>query len=201
MAYFEELIASKLKMATNGVPRLDGDTAAAPTSGTVAAVHEQVGPFVRSTFTLTAARVPVTDDGANGSYGTLKLYTFPAGGISYLGSRQNYTAFAEGSVLTGGAGDAAFAIGLGSAAIAGAGNGVLTGSATYTNIGSAISVTLSGGTGTGTAHTGAGTAIDGTSTDATLNLNWAGSAASIDGSSTIDVTGTITVLWAHLKDD
>lgn len=175
-------------------------TLGSPSSGTLSASHERVGGgLIRSTFALTAAQIPVTDAAASGSYGTLKLFTFPEGGISHLGSRQNYTAFAEGAALTGAAGDAVFEIGLGTAAIAAAADGVLA--ATNDDIGGDVNVTLSGGTGTGTAMTGSGTAADGSSTAATLNLNWSGTAATIDASSTIDVTGTITVLWAMMGDD
>lgn len=35
----------------------------------------------------------------------------------------------------------------------------------------------------------------------TLNLNWSGSAATIDATSTIDVTGTITVIGIFMGDD
>lgn len=203
MAMFEDLSVTKLTVAevvSNPTRVPSGSTLGTATSGTIAAVHEIVGNVVRSTFTLTAARIPVTDAAGSGSYGTLKLFTFPAGAIAYLGCRQNYTAFAEGSALTTAAGDAAFVIGLGSAALAAAADGAL--STTSVDIGSATAtITLSGGTGTGTKTNFTATAIDGTSTAATLNLNWSGSAATIDATSTIDVTGTITVNWILIGDD
>jgi hypothetical protein len=176
-----------------------GSTLGTAAAGTIAAVHELGGIVNRSTFTLTGASIPVTDDGASGSFGTLNLFTFPAGGIAFLGSRQDYTAFAEGAALTGAAGDAAFEIGLGTVAIAAVADGALA--ATNDDIGGDVNVTLSEGTGTGTGFTGAGVVFDGTTTAATLNLNWSGSAATIDANSTITVTGTITVLWSSLGDD
>lgn len=188
------------KLTASSVTTLSGATLGAPAAGTLTAVHEIVGSFVKTTFTLTAARVPVTDAGGSGSFGTLKLLTLPEGGISYLGCRQNYTAFAEGAALTGAAGDAVHVLGVGSAALAAAADGTLA--TTSIDIGGkTASITNSGGTGTATLFTGAGTAINGTGTAATINLNWSGTAATIDANSTIDVTGTITVLWASLGDD
>jgi hypothetical protein len=197
MALYEELSVSKLLVG--GSTAVKGATLGSATSGTVSAVHEQSGAFVKSTFALNNARIPVTDATTSGSYGSLKLLDFPEGVISFLGSRQNYTAFAEGAALTTAAGDAVFEIGLGSAAIAAAADGALA--ATNDDIGGDVNITLSGGTATGTGITGAGVIIDGTTTAASLNLNWSGSAATIDATSYIDVTGTITVLWASVGDD
>ena len=172
-----------------------------PTIAGMSVVEEQFGPFYRTTFTLSGVEVTVTDDGASGSYGTLKIADLPAGAVAFLGCRQDYTAFAEGAALTGAAGDAAFEIGVGTTAIAAAADGTL-GDSVNENIGQAVAVTLSGGTGTGTAVDGAKTtALNGTATAVDINLNWSGSAATIDANSTIDVTGTISVVWCHLGDD
>jgi hypothetical protein len=171
----------------------------APSSGTVAVTVHRFGPFFRLDFTLAAAQITVTDDGGSGSYGSLKLFDFAEGAVQFLGARQNYTAFAEGAALTGAAGDAAFEIGVGTTAIAAAADGAL--GATEDNIGGDVNVTLSGGTGTGTGVNSSTAAHDGTTTAADLNLNWSGSAATIDATSTIDVTGTITVTGVLLGDD
>jgi hypothetical protein len=172
-----------------------------PASGSIAVIEEQFGSFVRTTFTLSAARITVTDGTASGSHGALKIYDFPQAAICFLGARQNYTAFAEGAALTGAAGDASFEIGVGTTAISAAADGTL-GNGVQENVGQAVSVTLSGGTGTGTAVDGAkATALNGTATATDLNLNWSGTAATIDATSTIDVTGTISVIWAHMGDD
>lgn len=174
---------------------------AQPASGSVTVREAQFGPVVVTTFTLNAARISVTDGAGSGSHGSLKLYDMPAGAVSFLGCRQDYTAFAEGAALTGAAGDAAFEIGVGTTAISAAADGTL-GNGVNENVGQAVSVTLSGGTGTGTAVDGAKTtALNGTATALDLNLNWSGTAATIDANSTIDVTGTITVAWVHLGDD
>ena len=177
-----------------------GALATAPTSGTVTAIIKRIGHFWSIDFTLTAARIVVTDAGVSGSSGSLKIFTFAQGSILPLGSRQDYTAFAEGSALTTAAGDAAFIMALGSVA-ANAGDAALTG--TEVDIAPATStITLSGGTGTGTKHGGATSApIDGTATPVDVYLNWSGSAATIDATSYIDVTGTISVAGVFLGDD
>jgi hypothetical protein len=174
--------------------------AAAPASGSVAVSHKPLGNMILTTFTLTAARVSVTDAAGSGSSGSLKLADFPEGSIACFASRMNFTAFAEGAALTGAAGDAAFIIALGSVA-ADAGDGALT--STEINISGAATgtITLAGGTGTGTKHTATPAIIDGTGTQVPIYLNWSGSAATIDANSTIDITGTISILWAWIGDD
>ena len=178
-----------------------GSIAAAPASGTVVCKEEYFGPFISLTFTLNLARVTVTDAAGSGSHGSLKLYDVAEGAVSFLGARQDYTAFAEGAALTGAAGDAVFEIGVGTTAIAAAADGTL-GNGVNENVGQAVAVTLSAGTGTGTAVDGVKTtALNGTATAVDINLNWSGTAATIDATSTIDVTGTITVILCHLGDD
>ena len=184
---------------TDGV--ITAGTVAQPLAGSITVKEAQFGPFIATTFTLAAARITVTDGAASGSHGSLKIYDMPAGAVSFIGSRQDYTAFAEGAALTGAAGDAVFEIGVGTTAIAAAADGTL-GNDVNENVGQAVSVTLSGGTGTGTAVDGAKTtALNGTATALDLYLNWSGTAATIDATSTITVTGTITVIWCHMGDD
>lgn len=174
---------------------------AQPTSGTVACTIKRWGPLFRLDFTLAAARISVTDGGGSGSHGSLKIFDFAQQAISFLGSRQDYTAFAEGAALTTAAGDAVFEIGVGTTAIAAAADGTL-GNGVNENVGQAVSVTNSGGTGTGTAVDGAKTtALNGTATALDLHLNWSGTAATIDANSTIDVTGTISVIGLFMGDD
>ena len=171
-----------------------------PASGSVQIATKAIDAVhYKTVFTLTNARVPITDGTTSGSYGSLKLGTLKEGAILFQGSLQDYTGFAEGSALTGAAGDAAIVIGVGTAAIAAAADATLA--TTNKDIGASISITMASGTGTGSVMTGAGTVKDGTSTAATINLNISGSAATIDATSTIDVSGTITLLWAYLADD
>lgn len=170
-----------------------------PASGTLAANIACAGGFFRIDFTLTAFRMTVTDAAGSGSSASAKIFDFVPGAVKILGSRQDYTAFAEGAALTGGAGDAAFVMALGTVA-ANAGDGALSG--TEVDIGAATStITLSGGTGTGGKLDDEKAIFDGTATAIDVYLNWSGSAATIDANSTIDVTGTITIVGVMLGDD
>lgn len=184
---------------------IDFGTLNQPTSGRVDATikKDPNAPdwLARIDFTLTAARIPVTDGTTSGSHGTLKIFDFNEAALSFLGCRQDYTAFAEGSALTTGAGDAVHVLGVGTTAIATARDGTLTGN--EQNVGAVTSqITNSGGTGTGTQVTGAVTAaVNGTATASDLYLNWSGTAATIDANSSIDVTGTISVVFVMLGDD
>jgi hypothetical protein len=170
-----------------------------PATGLSCSVTYSPTGVFRLDFTLTAVRLTVTDAAGSGSSASLKIFDFVQGGVVALACRQNYTAFAEGAALTGGAGDAAFVMGLGSAA-ANAGDGALTG--TEVNFGAVTgTITLSEGTGAGTVHSATAAAVDGTATAVDLYLNWSGTAATIDANSTIDVTGTITVVGCMIGDD
>ncbi len=198
-------VASPLSPADAAVTDQDTNTTdigaigAQPASGSIAVSITRVGKFFTLEFTLTAARLSVTDAAGSGSSASHKLFDFVAGGVVALAARQDYTAFAEGAALTGGAGDAAFVMGLGSAA-ANAGDAALTG--TEVDFGAVTStITLSGGTGAGTKFSATAAVLDGTATAIDLFLNWSGSAATIDANSTIDVTGTITVAGIMLGDD
>jgi hypothetical protein len=103
--------------------------------------------------------------------------------------------------LTGGAsgGDASFKMALGTAA-ANAGDAALTG--TEVDVGAiTAALTNTAGTTTGTLHSATAAAVDGTTTPVDIYLNWSGSAATIDASGTIRVTGTITVVGVFMGDD
>lgn len=170
---------------------------AQPTSGSVEAriAYDPATRMFKIDFTFKNARIPVTDGTTSGSHGSLKIFDFVELAISFLGARQDYTSFVEGAALTTAVGDAAFEIGIGTTAISAAADGTL-GNGVNENVGQAVAVTNSGGTGTGTAVDGAKTtALNGTGTAVDLNLNWSGSAATIDASSTIDVNGTATCRW------
>jgi hypothetical protein len=174
-----------------------------PATGLSLSIKDVGIGIIRLDFTLSAVSITVTDAGAGGSSGSLKLFDFAEAGVVPLGCRQDYTAFAEGAALTGAAGDASFVMGLGSVA-ANAGDAALTG--TEVDFGAVTgTITLSGGTGTGTKFSGAGlnssAGLDGTSTAVDLYLNWSGSAATIDANSTISVTGTISVVVLLMGDD
>lgn len=179
---------------------LDGiGTLNQPTSGYVDCTVVKDNGTYRLDFVLKSVRVPVTDGGVSGSYGSLKLLDLVEGAWSFLGARQNYTAYSSDG--TGVPNNAAFEIGVGTAAIAVAADGTL-GNGVNENIGQAVTQTLSGGTTTGTAVDGAKTtAIDGTGTATDINLNVSGTAATVTANGWLDVTGTISVRLAPLGDD
>lgn len=160
---------------------------------------KKMGPLVRLDFTFTAVSITVTDAAGSGSSGSLKIFDFAQNGLILLGGRQDWTAFAEGAALTTAAGDAAFVIGFGSAA-ADAGDGALTGTE-VDFIAATSTLTNSGGTTTGTKHSGAIGALDGTTTAVDLYINWSGTAATIDANSTISVTGTASIVCILTGDD
>ena len=177
----------------NAIVSAIGTQAAQPASGSVTLSTKSwvQYPDFYLEFDLDAASVPVTDATTSGSFGALKLFDFVEGVVTDVSSWQDYTAFAEGAALTGGAGDAVFDIGIGSVAIAAAADGALA--TTSDNIGDEIAITLSGGTATGSKATALATVLDGSSTPIDIVLNMSGTAATIDASSTLAVTGKVIV--------
>jgi hypothetical protein len=83
-----------------------GSQSAQPASGSVGLNVRRVGDLYRLDFKLNAARITVTDAAGSGASGSLQLFDFVQGAIIPIASRQDYTAFAEGSALTTAAGDA-----------------------------------------------------------------------------------------------
>lgn len=175
---------------------------AAPVSGTTAVAISKVGNLAILTFTFTATRITVTDGAASGSHGATKIFDFVQQALAFQGARFNQVSAVEGAALTTGAGDAVYAIGIGTTAISAAADGVLA--AANTNVSGSVAVTDSAGTGAGTLTSVppvATAGVDGTSTASDLYLNWSGTAATIDANSTIDITGTATVAVILLGDD
>lgn len=175
-----------------------GALATAPTSGSVSVVAKRLGNFWSLDFTFTAARIVVTDAAGSGSSGSLKIFDFNDGVVQMLGARANWTAFTEGAALTGAANDAAFVIAFGSVA-ANAGDGALTG--TEVDFGATKSITLPSTGVNETNVTAAQTPLDGTATAVDIYINWSGTAATIDATSYIDVTGTYSACGTFLGDD
>jgi hypothetical protein len=175
-------------------------TLTTPASGTLTAVIKRLGNLVSIKFTLTAMRMTVTDGAGSGSHGTYKLMDLNEGAWHFLSSRMNFTAFTESAGVSGG--DTVFDIGVGTGAIAAAADGVLTASATYDDIAAKGDVTLSSGAGTlATAIDLSALSADGTATPVDINLNWSGTAATVDATGTLDITGTITINALYLGDD
>lgn len=159
----------------------------------------QLGPRLYALdFTLTSVAVAITDAGASGAGGGVKLFDLVAGMWQCLGSRQDLTLASDTTLDV--AGDLALVHGLGSAA-ANAGDGALTGTEVDW---AAISgtVTLSANAGTSpSVGKGAGTPVDGTSTASDIYLNFSATAATADATGVLTVSGTVTMLMAYLGDD
>lgn len=162
-----------------------------PASGSIAAkVADEGQNGFRITLTLTAFQVAVTDAAGSGSYGSAVISTL-AHDVIITQCKQTYSAFTEGSALTGGNDDAVFDIGIGSVAKSSAADGALT--TTDDDIGDEIAVNLASTTLPVEKLDVASDIID-VSAAATINLNWSGSATTIDANSTIDVTGVIEMV-------
>lgn len=183
----------------SGSPQLSELVGLATTVTGMTCQVEKIGPFAWLKFTFAGMSMTVTDAAGSGSSSSKKLFDFVPQGLICIGSRQDYTAFAEDALITTAAGDAVHVLGLGSVA-ADAGDKALTGTevdfAPVTG-----DITNSGGTGAGTKFGGQGSVIDGTTTAADLYLNWSGSAATIDANGTITVTGTVELVILMLGDD
>lgn len=171
-----------------------------PASGEIRLEAKDVEyPFFKLRFVFDKARVPVTDAAASGSFGSIKLFDFVEQAVGFRFSRLNLDSVIEGAALTGGAGDAAFKLGVGSAGIAAAADNALTG--TSVNLAAALSLTNAGGTSSGGNVNALNLALDGTTTALALFLNFSGSAATIDANSFIDITGDLTITGEMLDDD
>jgi hypothetical protein len=187
MRYFESLRSRAFTPAAGECPL--GDEVSI--SGLTFKASRSASNIWTLEFTLAAVRLTVTDAGASGASASLKLFDFAPGIWQTLSSWQHYTAFAEGSALTTAAGDASFILACGSVA-ADAGDRALT--STEVDIADATgTLTDSSGTTTGDKLAGALSPINGLTTAVDLYLNWSGSAATIDASSTFDVTGKIII--------
>lgn len=170
-----------------------GYAGSVPTAIAATVVAEESGNRIvhKTTITLTAHSVTMTDAGAAGSHGSVKIYDFPAGVITFLGATASLT-------LTAGAGGVAD----GAAVVAAVGtvttatnNATLT--TTEANIVPSTACTLTAGT-MAAAATGAGVtvaAIDGTATAVDAFLNLAVPDADSSSSDTISVTGTVSFTW------
>jgi hypothetical protein len=175
-------------------------TLGSPAAGSLTAVVKRLGDTVSIKFTLAAARMTVTDGAGSGSHGSLKLMDLIEGDWHFVSSRMNFTAFAESAGVSGG--DTVFDIGVGTTAIAAAADGVLTADAAIDNIAVKGDVTLSSGAGTlATQNDPCNVMVDGTGTALDIYLNWSGTAATVDASGTLDVTGTINIIAHYLGDD
>jgi hypothetical protein len=194
-------MATPQSITTKDKPVAVGVLGAQPASGALYldAKYSDTYPFCQLRFRFEAFRVTVTDAAGSGSSGSAKIFDFNEAVVGLLGSVSSIAGVAEGSALTTAAGDAAYVIAFGSVA-ANAGDGALSG--TEVDWGAATStITNAAGIGTAvTTITGPLTPMDGAGTAKDVYLNWSGSAATIDATSTIDLTGWFVMNVQFLSD-
>ena len=167
------------------------------------------GAVHKTIITLDEVAMPVVDGTTpanDGAWGTLKLYTFPAGHIQILGGHQ---VFPIGGLVASSAGSgltptANFEIGVGTAAAANASSFGLN-DGTEENIVAHATVALTASKTTAILSGVQGTAAvyDGSSTAALAYLNMRTSADGDSGTadSTLTCSGTVTIVWTNLGDN
>lgn len=168
--------------------------AAQPESGAVILSAVQVNDKITLKINLSAALINVVRN-SSGSFGSLHLLDVIASSVAWIGCKQNYIGYIEGATLTGGAGNAQFEIAVATAAIPSEENGVLDFHSQ--NVGTAIPQVNVAGTTTGQQVT-TGIDVDASNTQASLYLNFSGTAASILANSTIAVTGIVKVILQQI---
>ncbi len=167
------------------------------------------GAVHKTIITLDEVAMPVVDGTSpttDGAWGTLKLYTFPAGHIQILGGHQVFpigglVASSAGSGLTS---TADFEIGVGTAAAANASAFDLN-NGTEENIvpHSTVALTTSANADIESAAQGTAAVYDGSSTATLAYLNMRTSADGDSGTaaSTLTCSGTVTIVWTNLGDN
>ena len=192
-----ETDANRVRKLNEIVEQVNGSATAG--SGLVSSAVEvsETGAGAQKTvITLSGLSVTMTDAGAAGCHGSVKLYDFPACNLLFLGGTCSLT-------LTAGAGGisdtAAAVLSVGTATV-GVDNATLT--LTEADLIPSAAATLTAGVGTGAGKTvTAGVVVfDGTSTAKDAWLNIAVPDAGSTANDTFTVSGTITLVWSNLGD-
>lgn len=192
-----ETDANRVRKLNEIVEQVNGSATAG--SGLVSSAVEvsETGAGAQKTvITLSGLEVTMTDAGAAGCHGSVKLYDFPACNLLFLGGTCSLT-------LTAGAGGisdtAAAVLAVGTATV-GVDNATLT--LTEADLIPSAAATLTAGVGTGAGKTvTAGVVVfDGTSTAKDAWLNIAVPDADSTANDTFTVSGTITLVWSNLGD-
>jgi len=150
----------------------------------------------KTTVTFTAYSLAITDAGANGAHGSVKLIDFPEGHIKLIGAHQVLTLTRVGTAIDA---DAVFDAGIGSIT-AGVDNEELAGTETEIT-GVEDEAVLAAGTLTFDTLNGVDQLLDGSGTSSDAWLNVAVAAADCSGNDAFLVTGTVTITWVLLGDD
>lgn len=155
------------------------------------------GGVFKQTLTLTNTVITMTDAGAAGSHGSLKVMDFPAGNIAFLGATTDLAIVAGEGGIT----DTAAVVGGVGTATVGVDNATLT--TTEQDLVPSTAATLTGGAGAfdGQSLTAGIAVFDGTATPIDAWLNFAIPDAGSTANDTLTVNGTITLVWANLGDN
>lgn len=142
------------------------------------------------TLTFVNTQVPLTDAGASGAGGGIRIFGFQQGNVVIDNFRVNLTTARLGTNLTA---TAALVASLGT--VAAAADATLT--STEADIASSTTATLTAGAGTFTKLATAPVYLDGTSAAKDVYLNFACPDAGSAGNDSVVVNGTITIIYSN----
>lgn len=160
---------------------------ALPTGVSVKAI---AGGSEQVTLTFVNTPVPLTDAGASGAGGGIRIFGFQQGNVSIDNYRVNLTTARLGTNLTA---TAALVASLGT--VAAAADATLT--STEADIASSTTATLAAGVGTFNKLATATVYLDGTSAAKDVYLNFACPDAGSAGNDSVVVNGTITIIYSN----
>lgn len=167
-------------------------------SGTGVTVVESGDAALKKTvLTLTNVSVTMTDATIAGSHGSLKVYDFPAGLLSYIGGTTNLTIARVGTAITA----TAAVVGSVGTVTVGTDNDTLTTTEADLIPSTASTLTAGAGVTKGKYAVAPQVPFDGTATAIDAFLNFAIPDAGSTGNDALLVNGTITLVWSNLGDN
>jgi hypothetical protein len=167
-------------------------------SGTgVTVVESGDTAFKKTVLTFTNASIAMVDATTAGSHGSLKVYTFPAGLISYQGGTTNLTIARVGTAIT----TTAAVVGAVGTATVGTDDDTLTDLEADLIPSTASTLTAGAGVTKGKYAVAPQVPFDGTATAKEAYLNFAIPDAGSTGNDALLVNGTITIVWSNLGDN
>jgi len=184
-------MALSLKNGTfDNLKRIKYTPASRTTLPTGVSATALVGGSEQITLTFVNTSVPLTDAGASGAGGGIRIYGFQQGNVKIDNLRVNLTTARLGTNLTT---TAALVASLGT--VAAAADATLT--STEADIASSTTATLTAGAGTFTKIATAPVYLDGTGTAKDVYLNFAVPDAGSAGNDSVVVNGTITLIYSN----
>jgi len=185
---------NKLSTLVTGSPAGQGAVPAA--AAALGVSTSEGGGFHKTVISFGGTAVAMTDAGAAGSSGSLKLLTLPEGVIAFLGATTNLTIARLGTAIT------ATAAVVGSVGtVAAAADATLTSTEADFVPSSAATLTAGAGALKGKSLTAGIAVFDGATTAKDVFLNFAIPDAGSTGNDSLVVSGTVTLVWASLGDN